>query len=221
LARFISELDFIDDEMRSASSNMALDQALLETCVRPTLRIYGWKRPSLSFGYFGRYIEAEECAAGRELVRRWTGGGIVLHGEDLTYALIVPADRAGLGSTTIRIYQLVHEGLCLGLRRLGLSVDLLQQPAPKVSEACFANPVRFDLVCDGRKIAGAAQRRTKQGLLQQGSVQIGLERPLLSRVFAESLARSISPVLVSEDVLQRAAHLAETRYSTNGWQKMR
>lgn len=200
---------------------MALDQALLENCVRPTLRIYGWKRESLSFGYFGRYAEAEECGAGRDLVRRWTGGGIVPHGEDLTYALIVPSAQPGLAFSATRIYQLVHEGLSGALRKLGLEADLLPQARPKVSEACFANPVRFDLVCHGRKIAGAAQRRTRRGLLQQGSVQSGLERGVLSRAFAESLGRSIFPVILSAEALQRADHLEQARYGTDAWQKMR
>ena len=85
------ELDVYEDsERRNASLNMAIDEALLGSATKPTLRFYGWMRPSLSFGYFGRYDDAAREGGSRDLVRRWTGGGIVLHGNDLTYSLVIP-----------------------------------------------------------------------------------------------------------------------------------
>src|SRR5262249_46055918 len=76
-----------DYNPRSAAMNMAIDEALLESATIPTIRFYGWHSPALSFGYFGRFSDVAIYAADRDLVRRWTGGGIVLHGDDLTYSV--------------------------------------------------------------------------------------------------------------------------------------
>ena len=76
--------------------NMAIDEALLETAVIPTIRFYRWRSPALSFGYFGKFSDVAIYAAERDLVRRWTGGGIVFHGDDLTYSIVIPAKRSGV-----------------------------------------------------------------------------------------------------------------------------
>jgi lipoate-protein ligase A len=82
----LGELHLYDDpEPKAAALNMAVDEALLISATAPILRFYRWRAPALSFGYFGRYAEVDNQAGGREIVRRWTGGGIVLHGDDLTY----------------------------------------------------------------------------------------------------------------------------------------
>lgn len=84
----LDELHVYDDlDAGSAAFNMALDEALLESAAAPLLRFYRWRRPALSFGYFGRYDEAAAQSSHREIVRRWTGGGIVPHGDDLTYSV--------------------------------------------------------------------------------------------------------------------------------------
>src|SRR4029077_13674801 len=79
-----------DTEVYSTALNMALDEALLEKAAMPALRFYRWGRPAISFGYFGKFDDAARAGVGYELVRRWTGGGIVLHGNDLTYSLVLP-----------------------------------------------------------------------------------------------------------------------------------
>ena len=76
---------------RSAAMNMAIDEALLETANAASIRFYRWQSPAISFGYFGRFADVAEYASERDLVRRWTGGGIVFHGEDLTYSIVIPA----------------------------------------------------------------------------------------------------------------------------------
>src|SRR5262252_2174086 len=75
----------------SAAMNMSIDEALLEAATVPTIRFYRWRSPALSFGYFGKFSDIAIYAAERDLVRRWTGGGIVLHGDDLTYSIMIPA----------------------------------------------------------------------------------------------------------------------------------
>src|SRR5437773_12364314 len=76
----------------AAAINMAIDEALLETAVVPTIRFYRWRSPALSFGYFGEFADVAIYAAERDLVRRWTGGGIVFHGDDLSYSIVIPAN---------------------------------------------------------------------------------------------------------------------------------
>src|ERR1051325_6961950 len=88
-----------DEPPHSAAMNMSIDHALLESTTIPTIRFYHWRSPALSFGYFGKFSHVAVYAAKRNLVRRWTGGGIVLHGDDLTYSIIIPAsDQIGRAS---------------------------------------------------------------------------------------------------------------------------
>jgi len=86
---------------------------------------------------------------------------------------------------------------------------------------CFANPVRADVMIDGRKIAGAAQRRTRRGLLQQGSIQ-GIEfGNSLTERFAQALSTNRCERKVDENILNRARELAEQRYGAESWLRKR
>src|SRR5580700_1117427 len=81
---WLTEISLFDDPLpRSAPLNMAIDEALLGTGAGPVLRVYRWKRPAVSFGYFERWAPIHAAHPDREAVRRWTGGGVVLHGEDV------------------------------------------------------------------------------------------------------------------------------------------
>ena len=156
-------LVYRDEDPSAAAVNMALDEALLESSTVPVLRFYSWQRPSISFGYFGKFADVSEFAPKRELVRRWTGGGIVFHGEDLTYSIIVPGrNRAGLPDSR-RMYREVHLALCDALAASGTDATVVEQPPPSSSDACFASPVAADVMLNGQKIAGAAHRRNKLG----------------------------------------------------------
>ena len=177
-----------DAEERSAAMNMALDEALFELAAAPSLRFYRWRQPSLSFGYFGRYADVADQQATREIVRRWTGGGVVLHGTDLTYSVILPARDDTKLPPSREIYAAIHDAVRQALTS-HVAASLAQRDAPKLSEACFANPVAADVMVGERKIAGAAQRRTRAGLLQQGSIQYDK----LPTDFRESFAAAICP----------------------------
>jgi lipoate-protein ligase A len=206
-----------DRTPRLGAMNMAIDEALLENANLPTVRFYSWARPSLSFGYFGRIAEAEAAEPGREVVRRWTGGGIVLHGDDLTYTVIVPATdplfRRDLNGT----YSVLHQAICRVLCASGREATLAADAAPKISEACFANPVRADILLGGRKIAGAAQRRTRWGFLHQGSVQLDD----LPANFAAACAAAFSPCIyekeIAPEIQDRARMIAANKYATTEW----
>lgn len=199
---------------------MALDEALLLTAVAPVLRVYRWAGPWVSIGYFTPRREAETSFPDRPLVRRWTGGGIVDHANDWTYSLIVPAGEPLASRGTAESYTLVHGALAQALRDCGESARLADAPASVRTGLCFAAAVRSDVVdARTRKIAGAAQRRTRHGLLHQGSVQ-GIAAPdSLASAFALALTDGTPspPLMPSADQLALADTLARQKYATAEW----
>jgi lipoyl(octanoyl) transferase len=218
----LDELHVYDDrDAGSAAFNMAVDEALLERAAAPLLRFYRWRRPSLSFGYFGQYAEVAAQASDREIVRRWTGGGIVPHGDDLTYSVIIPATNSFFAHSSLEIYARLHEVIRLTLQANDIEASLAGSAASKVSEACFANAVRADVLHNGKKIAGAAHRRTRAGLLHQGSIQC---RELPDR-FRDDLARILCPRFerktFAPDLRLRATAIAAAKYGTAEWLKRR
>ena len=206
-----------DDARTGAALNMAIDEALLEHATVPILRFYGWRRPSLSFGYFGKFADIAAEMEQRDVVRRWTGGGIVLHGEDLTYSLVTPATDPASSHGPAALYAALHGAIRDALRAEGSEVELAAQAALKISDACFANPVRDDVMLLGRKIAGAAQRRTRGGFLHQGSIQIPDLSEIFRHKFAHALSAHIEPAEISPTVLERGAQLEVEKYGTAEW----
>jgi lipoyl(octanoyl) transferase len=249
-----------DERPHPAAMNMAIDEALLETAVAPTIRFYRWRSPALSFGYFGKFSDVAIYAAERDLVRRWTGGGIVFHGDDLTYSIVIPASDPVFEESSIGIYEKIHRSLCGALAASGQDAELASVAAlcerrksrkgdlPWLAVAarrrqiaqrrtgdrrsldtaicdrgynCFANPVRADVMMNGRKIAGAAQRRTRRGLLQQGSIQGITMNTNLAQKFAQALSPNCSEFEVNEEIYRRARELTQQKYGTESWQRMR
>jgi lipoate-protein ligase A len=229
---------------------MAIDEALLEQAAVPSIRFYRWHSAALSFGYFGKFADVANYAGERDLVRRWTGGGIVFHGDDLTYSIVIPVGDVAFGESSISIYEKIHCALCRVLNANGARAELASvaavydrrksrkddlQIAPAVGNRlslgsavadrryneCFANPVRADVMIDGRKVAGAAQRRTRSGLLQQGSIQDINLRNGLAQPFAEALSATCSERKINEEILSRARELAERKYGADSWLRRR
>lgn len=157
-----------------AAFNMALDEALLENVSRlgkPVLRFYGWTEPAATFGYFQKFSEVERTTLLRPLVRRPTGGGIVPHDSDWTYSFVVPPNHEWYSLKAIESYRRIHEWIQNAFTKLKIETELAQEKKSKIPGACFAGHEKFDLLWHGKKIAGAAQRRNKLGLLIQGSIQ--------------------------------------------------
>ena len=175
------------------------------------------------------FADVADYASERDLVRRWTGGGVVFHGEDLTYAVVIPPSDPVFSESSRSIYAAIHAALCSALAANGECAELA--PAAGVVDAgaaiidrghsCFANPVRADVMIDGRKIAGAAQRRTRRGLLQQGSIQYVDLGDGLSERFAQALSANCSEVEINRETLDRARELAEQKYGAAAWLRKR
>lgn len=154
--------------------NMALDEALLESAPQlpgAVLRFYGWTEPAASFGYSQKYAEVEKLTALRPLVRRPTGGGLVPHDSDWTYSLVFPPAHPWYRSKATESYLRVHEWLRDAFAQMNVPATLSPARQKEIPGQCFIGAEKDDLLWHGRKIAGAAQRRTRNGLLIQGSVQ--------------------------------------------------
>jgi hypothetical protein len=157
-----------------AAFNMALDEALLEQATHygvPVLRFYGWSQAAASFGYFQRHAEIARATQLRPLVRRPTGGGLVPHDADWTYSLSFPPTHEWYSLSATESYERIHEWICAAFGKLNVPTELAPCCLKSAPGQCFVGHEKSDVLWQGRKIAGAAQRRTKLGLLIQGSVQ--------------------------------------------------
>ena len=207
---------WFDPVARSGPESMAVDQWLLETRTTPTMRIYRWEGVWGSLGYFGKIAEAKRSFPRLKWVRRWTGGGIVDHSRDWTYSLMVPRSFEAARMKGGESYRAIHEVLANVLAREG-GAPALAVGESNAGGVCFENAVEFDVVCSvGEKLAGAAQRRSKAGLLHQGSVAIDGDSRLRGELFAESIAESWWESEVFPDQ-ERVGQLIATRYGCEVW----
>ena len=157
-----------------AAHNMALDEALLENAIsigRPVLRFYGWTEPAASFGYFQKYADVERWTLLRPLIRRPTGGGLVPHDADWTYSLVVPPTEPWYELSATESYRRMHEWIRAAFEKIGIATELAPCCRKALPGQCFAGHEKYDVLWHERKVAGAAQRRNRRGLLIQGSMQ--------------------------------------------------
>ncbi len=196
---------------------MAFDEVLLERVSAPTLRLYRWLTPAVSFGYFIRHADVVALWPGRELVRRMTGGGMVDHRADLTYSLILPSAHPLAICPPRDSYRSIHAAIAAWMDGRGINTHLAPQPGANSVNVCFESPAEFDLVTEGRKIAGAAQRRTRSGLLHQGSIlYVGV-----CEEDRNDLPSAFTPTWTEEPpeqgTLDAATELAARKYALRSW----
>lgn len=209
---------------RGAAENMAVDEALLQFASiwdKPILRFYSWSEPAASFGYFQKYSDVEALTGLRPLVRRPTGGGLVPHDADWTYSLVFPPSASWYELKAVESYRRVHEWIQAAFARSGLSTELAPQSLPGMGQ-CFVGAERFDVVWNQRKIAGAAQRRTKHGLLIQGSIRA----PTVSRSDWEMAFIDVpnirwEPLKPNDAFEQRVREAAAAKYSQDSYNQRR
>lgn len=219
-------LQFFDDRaaQRSAAGQMALDEALLELASEPVLRVYRWSVPVLSFGYFLSFEDAAAAQGEHEgLMRRWTGGGLVHHGSDLPWSLIVPRTAEEALQSTRGAYAALHSALAAALAQCGTATAMHPPESPAPSGGlCFQAPAPGDLLGgDGTKLAGAGQRRNRLGLLHQGTID-GVPVPdHFPSLLAASLADSVRLFQPPPGLAARAAALEKSRYATAEWLRLR
>jgi lipoate-protein ligase A len=217
---------------------------------RPVLRFYGWTEPAATFGYFQKYADVERATHLRPLIRRPTGGGIVPHNTDWTYSLVFPPGHEWHSLKAEASYRRVHEWIQKAFAKLNVVTEIApcskkstetvrRSRSRRAGEAqseksetgrslltspptsqCFAGYEKFDVLWHGGKIAGAAQRRNKLGLLIQGSVQpppMSLSPPdwqtAMCNVGHVEFGAEWSDFAPDKTLRERAEYLARQKYS--------
>ncbi len=212
-------------------ANMAIDEALLEAMPRlgrPVLRFYGWTQPAASFGYFQAYADVARATPLRPLIRRPTGGGIVPHDADWTYSAVFPPGHEWHSLKAEESYRRIHDWLRLAFAELQVATELAPCCKKSLPGQCFVAHEKFDLLWHGKKVAGAAQRRNKLGLLIQGSVQpppVALKRSdweaAMQTVAQRDFGVTWQPFPASDEVHQAAVWLADEKYAADGYNQKR
>ncbi len=236
-------LHLLPDRIGPAAENMASDFLLLQRYPEPAaarFRHYGWRRPAFTFGYSQKiaYVRAQLPADERvELCRRPSGGGVVDHRDDWTYMLVIPRGHALYDARAVDSYRVVHAALAETLLALGQPARL-QDRCPPAAEDCPAGPsvcfVRAELhdvihPDSQAKIAGAAQKRSKHGLLFQGSlarreVSASLDFEALAAQFTERLATALQAVATPTpwpELNEDEVSALTEQYSTAEWNEFR
>ncbi|CAH0345707.1 biotin/lipoate A/B protein ligase family protein [Bacillus sp. CECT 9360] len=226
---------YIDSGDCSPSFNMAMDEVLLNWHsngeIPPVIRFYGWNPPTLSIGYFQKAekeINLDEVKRrGVGFVRRPTGGRAVLHEHELTYSVIVTEEHPGMPKNVTEAYRVISEGVLMGFQNLGMDAYFavpktdsekaaLKEPR---SSVCFDAPSWYELVVEGRKVAGSAQTRQKGVILQHGSILIDLDDDKLFSMFnfsndrvKERMMKSFKDKAVAiHDLTTRRINIAEAK----------
>ncbi len=207
----------------SPARNMAVDEALLREVREPVLRVYEWSVPAVSLGYF----QPAALAGERPFVRRYTGGGLVDHAQDVTYTIVLPRTHPWLALSMPESYCQIHKGVQAALAACGIASELTPVAQEVESDACFQKAVPFDIVAGESKLSGAAQRRTREGLLHQGSILLPdperntALRTAFARAFGAQLQLPLSASDLTAAEASRAADLERDRYSTEAWNRSR
>ena len=210
------------DEPTDSFLNMAIDEALLLSCQRaeeltlfPTIRFYQWSTPTLSLGYMQRSsqtVDPDYCqGAGINVVRRITGGRAVLHHREVTYSVVARTDNPPFTGSISETYLLISRAIAGALASLGVRAELADKggghslPTSSITRSpCFYSPSRHEVVCQGKKIVGSAQKRLRDCFLQHGSILLDFDPQLLLLATGQQPGMRLPEMVTSiKEVLQR------------------
>ena len=213
----------ISDPPRRGALNMEIDDALLHLLeesdhTATVVRFYEWERPTLSLGQHQRVELAADldfCQTNQiDIVHRPTGGRAVLHDRELTYAVISNDQDIFPSSSVLGTYKQIAQGLCRGLKRLGVEALLADAPThtletPQnpvtVKHPCFNSPSRYELMVGHRKLVGSAQKRLQRSFLQHGSLLLDCDIPMLARATRADEQALADGITTLRTILGRAA----------------
>jgi lipoate-protein ligase A len=240
----------ITDHAAGGAWQMAVDEVLLESAAHSglaSLRFYQWSEPTLSLGYFQSCAQRGSHRASRDcpLVRRQTGGGAILHDNELTYSLAMREPRRSTAECA-RLYQVVHTALADVLASLGVEASLYDGAAGLADEErflCFLRRAEGDVLVGGSKVCGSAQRRRAGAVLQHGSLLLArsASAPELSglaeltgkswqaadlvgplrREIATRLGLALNEGRLSDTEMDRVRTLAIEKYDSAAWNTRR
>ncbi len=181
----------VDEEPLEGALNMAIDEWMfrkLTDAPQTWLRFYSWLRPTVSIGYSQNILKTVDIKfceeKGIDVVRRMTGGKLVLHHQEVTYSLC-SSDVEIFSSSLLRSYRLIAEALILGLKKMGLEPYLAASSPDfykKSTFPCFFYPSQNEIEVKGKKLVGSAQRRVGLKFIQHGSLPLEEESCLLKSV---------------------------------------
>lgn len=230
------EWRLIESDCLDAYTNMAIDEAIFigreKLALPATLRFYGWRPAAVSIGYFQRIEDPSLQEYKRQkltIVRRFTGGGAILHKNEITYSLACPTNEFIAFSNIEKTQQLVHQAIILALQSLSINAQLKRKQSKKPDPYfCFVNPGKDDVVEDGQKIVGSAQRRRNRTFFQHGSIKISPEikegnknrgKIIDSLVlgFEKKLGIRLLPGQLTREEVKLSRQLREAKYSTRNW----
>lgn len=223
--------DLWQDDTHSPYMNMAYDEALMIDASerqRPLLRLYEWDRDSISFGYIQKVDKVPQDKG--QFVRRPTGGGIVFHKHHFTYTVVVPNEHWLVADLKpIDSYNWVNRAVQRALEKVAMSTDLASQEISKSVDragmVCFTTPTKYDILLDQRKVSGSAQRRAKEAMLHQGSIEMeGLShlsaeklRQVLPQGFQEIFECEFADFTPPAKLHSDAEQISSDKYSTDAW----
>ncbi|MAS94946.1 MAG: hypothetical protein CMO55_17250 [Verrucomicrobiales bacterium] len=217
---------------RGAAENMALDQAIFEHTQKTGdafFRSYCWNAPAVTVGYFHRFAPREYLHdPARGPVRRFTGGGKVEHGEDLTFLLTLPAGSELSSLNATDRYQWIHQIVADCLNNFGATVLLEQRSQPLATGPCFENTVGWDLVDpgSGKKVGGGAQRRSAGHVIHQGSIRVPSKLRLPDADWIQEFLQQLSEEvrltneITESKLLMDAETTLESRYARKEWNEL-
>ncbi len=222
------------DLARPAALNMAIDEMLMESQslpgAMPALRFYSWANPAYSIGYFqsvGKITERFRSAkTGVSVVRRITGGGLVFHGQDITFSIAAKQSNPFFSGGAKDSYLQVNEAARSGLQPFYPKIDYADcktVPSGRANEerVCFEAPVCHDLLLDGKKIVGASQRRKNDVVLYQSSIFLNGDKNNLLRHlingFKEKWKIDLVEKPLSKTELLFAHQKEKERYASSDW----
>lgn len=177
--------------------NMARDSSILKALEDdngvPTVRLYGWDSPTISIGYLQN--PAPFLGFDMPVVRRITGGRAVVHSSEVTYSVTGHIDHPLFSGGIMIAYSVISRCIIAALEDAGVEAAWSPGTAGRErNEACFHSPSRYEVLIDGRKLVGSAQRRLKRAFLQHGSILMATDDELNERVFGKSLAGKMAGV---------------------------
>ncbi len=211
--------------------NMSTDEILLATADRrraPLLRFYQWDRSAVTIGYVQSFDAVTKT--GVEVVRRPTGGGVVDHEQDFTYSVAIPPSHWLVRLNRMESYHYINRAVGYGLSQLGVTPSMAEEQIPRhvdrTTMVCFEQPTRYDVLANDQKVAGSAQRRTRDGILHQGSVLLDeLDTSFdneqlqasIEAGFVEVMGAEFSPFTPDRSFLDEIAAAEQERYSASEW----
>lgn len=239
------------DDPQDGAWNMAVDEAILlqrkNGTTLSTLRIYSWQKRTVSLGYFQRVDKntADFCGQNNiDLIRRPTGGGFVLHDQEITFSVVFSRQDLRDQRQAVEYFRIIATCIQNALSTMGVTVSLEENVFSGKDNHffCFNNPTKYDLLVNGKKVCGSAQRRYRDIILQQGSLILrtpgdpvfwqqaaGLEEVLrqpisrdeicdaFQKSFAAELQLNFNSGKLTESELVLARQLTAEKYTRNSW----